>query len=162
MGSDALDYFNSFLYGGFSLHDNNSYNDAWILSLPAFVWHRVDDAPGGAREWLNYIAVGNRQVLSVGGINGNFSQKDPAPNGLQLVRHLFPACPVPRTLPERKGMPLLLRLLTSQKFDMTALAWAPSYNANASPYERSDAIKNIYKNWSPSDMKWSAEEQARQ
>ncbi|KAK4188728.1 hypothetical protein QBC35DRAFT_184724 [Podospora australis] len=113
-----------FLYGGFRASDGNKYNDAWVLTLPAFVWHRVDDAPGGGREWLNCIKVGNGQVLSIGGTNGTFTNKDPAPNGLQL-------------------------------FDMSTLRWTDSYNANDNTYERADAIKQIYTNWTWDDVDWS-------
>jgi len=40
----------SFFYGGNFMTDNVSFQDAYILSLPGFVWARVPDAPGGPRQ----------------------------------------------------------------------------------------------------------------
>ena len=39
----------SFLSGGANGRDKYNYQDAYILSLPGFVWTRAPDPPGGAR-----------------------------------------------------------------------------------------------------------------
>ncbi|KAK4224291.1 hypothetical protein QBC38DRAFT_423792 [Podospora fimiseda] len=98
--------------------------DAYILSLPGFFWTRVPDLPFEPRRFQTCVAVGKRQVLSIGGepggvkidkIKENATVTDPAPQGLML-------------------------------FDMTDLKWKFEYNANDGPYERPDVIKNWYKN----------------
>lgn len=75
-----------FIFGG----DNKAgqgdpkYRDAYILSLPGFVWFKVPEPPAGARAWHSCVAVGKRQILSIGGVGSSMSEKDLAPHGLLL------------------------------------------------------------------------------
>lgn len=69
--------------GGFNHRDDFPYGDAYILSLPGFVWTRVPD-PGSKRRSAKCLSLGNRQMLSVGGGGTGWSDKDPAPQGLML------------------------------------------------------------------------------
>ena len=62
------------------------------------------------------MAVGKRQVLSIGGTDsGGWQEPDPAPQGLVL-------------------------------FDMTELKWKDSYDATAAAYKRANDIDNFYSN----------------
>ena len=106
----------SLLFGGYNHRDQISYSDTYILSLPGFVWTKAADSPAGGRRLPSCVAVGGRQVLSIGGTAGlEWNDKDPAPQGLQL-------------------------------FDMTEMKWKDSYDADAAPYERPAAIKTWYSN----------------
>lgn len=70
--------------GGVNQRDDFYYQDAYILSLPGFVWTRLPDPPGDPRKGAACVPVGNRQVLNYGGYNGNWSYPDPNPRGLLL------------------------------------------------------------------------------
>ncbi|KAK3292152.1 uncharacterized protein B0H64DRAFT_364844 [Chaetomium fimeti] len=73
-----------FIFGGINARDQFDYGDAYILSLPGFVWTKLPDPPGGARVGASCVRVGNRQVLSIGGSDGSQSEADPASQGLLL------------------------------------------------------------------------------
>lgn len=73
-----------FLSGGTDYATDYVYADAYILSLPGFVWTQVPDSPSGKRRMFSCVSVGQRQVLSIGGTPGNYNQKDRAALGLQL------------------------------------------------------------------------------
>lgn len=74
----------SFLFGGTDFATEYIYNDAYILSLPGFVWTKAPGSPSGKRRMFSCVSVGQRQVLSIGGTPGNYNEKDPAAQGLQL------------------------------------------------------------------------------
>lgn len=92
------------------------YEDAYVLSLPGFVWTKLPTPPGGRRAYHTCVAVGNRQVLSVGGRGreDEIQIRDAIPQGLLL-------------------------------FDMTATEWKLEYDSNAAAYESANAIKDWYK-----------------
>ncbi|KAH6856878.1 hypothetical protein B0I37DRAFT_85929 [Chaetomium sp. MPI-CAGE-AT-0009] len=73
-----------FVFGGNNSRDQFNYGDAYILSLPGFVWTKLPNPPGGARVGASCVRVGKRQVLSIGGSDGSQSEADPAPQGLLL------------------------------------------------------------------------------
>ncbi|PQE22714.1 cell wall anchored protein [Rutstroemia sp. NJR-2017a BVV2] len=51
-----------------------SYDDIYVLSLPSFTWTKVyETTPGSPRYGHTCHLVGNRQLLTVGGIAGSFS-----------------------------------------------------------------------------------------
>ncbi len=108
-----------FLYGGANRRDRFAYEDAYILSLPGFVWTKVVNPPTGRRSLHTCVAVGKRQVLSIGGINSEreeeYREKDPAFQGLKL-------------------------------FDMSKLEWTDVYDADAAPYERAEVVRQWYAN----------------
>ncbi|AEO64937.1 uncharacterized protein THITE_2127199 [Thermothielavioides terrestris NRRL 8126] len=72
------------LAGGSNERDKFLYQDTYILSLPGFVWVKAADSPSGKRRDAACVSVGNRQVLSIGGTDGTWTDPDPAPQGLQL------------------------------------------------------------------------------
>ena len=115
-----------FIFGGSNERDKLNYDDAYILSLPGFVWTKVASSPAGKRYHHACVGVGNRQVLVIGGpADGIEKTADPAPQGLHL-------------------------------FDMTALSWKYSYEANDSPYESAASIKAWYANGSLDSVEWSS------
>ncbi|KAH6630116.1 hypothetical protein B0J18DRAFT_362725 [Chaetomium sp. MPI-SDFR-AT-0129] len=73
-----------FLFGGYNDRDKIMHNDAYVLSLPGFVWTKLPDSPDGGRRSHSCLAVGNRQVLSIGGTQTGWEDADPAPQGLAL------------------------------------------------------------------------------
>ncbi|KAK4159743.1 hypothetical protein QBC43DRAFT_271938 [Cladorrhinum sp. PSN259] len=114
-----------FIFGGNNERDKITYEDAYVLSLPGFVWTKVANSPAGTRLQHACVAVGKRQVLVVGGTTGSgMKSPDPAPQGLHL-------------------------------FDMTSMSWKYGYEANDGPYESGKAIKDWYANGSLANVKWT-------
>lgn len=70
--------------GGANKRDKILYDDAYVLSLPGFVWTKVASSPAGKRQSAACVSVGKRQMLSIGGTGSAWSDQDPAPQGLQL------------------------------------------------------------------------------
>ncbi len=48
------------------------------------MWTRAADSPAGNRMSASCVAIGKRQMLSVGGTRTDWRDKDPAPQGLLL------------------------------------------------------------------------------
>ena len=95
------------------------FNQVYVLSLPSFVWFRVNDTSGPAKYGHTCENFGNGQMISVGGLDptDTFSKtanvSDPFPQGLGI-------------------------------FNMVNLSWAEFYDANAGPYEAPDVVKEWY------------------
>ena len=105
------------------------HHDAFVLSLPGFVWTKLPQPPAGPRTEQTCVVVGKRQILSIGGADrrtagAGMKQKDEAPNGLLL-------------------------------FDMSTLKWKDSYDAGAAAYQRSDTIKSWYSKGSLDKVQWA-------
>lgn len=73
-----------FLFGGDNERDRIVHQDAYVLSLPGFVWTKLPEPPAGPRAHQACVSVGKRQVLSIGGTNQQWEDKDLAPQGLLL------------------------------------------------------------------------------
>ncbi|KAK5655592.1 hypothetical protein OQA88_5523 [Cercophora sp. LCS_1] len=117
-----------FLFGGINQVDKTTYNDAYILSLPGFVWTKVIESPGGRRAEHTCVPVGKRQVLSIGGLNpylNSWTTQDPAAQGLMV-------------------------------FDMVDMKWADSYNADAAAYKAPKPVEEWYSKGSLNDVTWSS------
>lgn len=84
MANKCVSLFASFLFGGYNDRDKILYGDAYVLSLPGFVWTKLPDSPDGARRSHSCLAVGNRQVLSIGGTKTGWDDVDSAPQGLTV------------------------------------------------------------------------------
>jgi len=98
--------------------DNTNLDEIWVLSLPAFVWFKADYAPRQTRWKHTCNVVGNRQMLSIGGIDPNDANhvsisKDPIAQGLQV-------------------------------FDLTNMRWTSGYDAGAAPYQSPKVVKDWY------------------
>ncbi|KAK0654526.1 hypothetical protein QBC41DRAFT_287865 [Cercophora samala] len=61
-----------------------NYEDAWILSLPGFVWTKAPNMPAQRRADHHCTPAGKRQVVSVGGQAPGWEEPDPAPQGLMV------------------------------------------------------------------------------
>ncbi|GAP92145.2 putative kelch repeat protein [Rosellinia necatrix] len=55
-----------YLYGGYNPVNKVSFDDVWILSIPAFTWFRADTRASTQRQHHSCQVVGN-QMISVGG-----------------------------------------------------------------------------------------------
>ena len=128
--------FEVFIYGG---HDDNLFeadstapseseqeaqtifNLVYVLSLPGFVWFKSNDTSAQSRTGHTCELIGNRQMVSVGGINpalgldGGLGNADPWPQGLGI-------------------------------FDVVELEWTNAYNAMAEQYMPATPIQNWYNN----------------
>ncbi|KAK4679884.1 hypothetical protein QC764_208130 [Podospora pseudoanserina] len=75
------------LFGGESKREPEldfRYEDAWILSLPGFVWTKAPNMPTQRRADHHCTPAGKRQVISVGGTAPGWREPDPAPQGLMV------------------------------------------------------------------------------
>jgi hypothetical protein len=111
------------MYGGRNEDEQADYGDVWVLSLPGFRWTKVSDDAAHSRSGQACLPIRSRQLLSMGGLlnydedyddNGD-PWRDPDPN--------------PRGL----GI-----------FDMSALEWKDSYDADAADYETNETIRSWY------------------
>lgn len=108
---------NRFIYGGWpGTVNSETLSDlgiVYILTLPAFEWMQV---PGSVtqRDMHRCELIGNRQMLSIGGIIQNDATiTDPWANGLGI-------------------------------FDITDLVWKFNFSANAAAYVPSKLVANYY------------------
>jgi hypothetical protein len=117
-----------FVYAGWNTHLGPvavPYDEVYILTLPAFVWIKVQYAPESPRHDLTCHTVGKRQMLIIGGVDSAstsgsntlfedpFNQPDPFTQGLGI-------------------------------FDMTSLTFADNYNADAEAYVQSEPVLQTY------------------
>jgi len=110
-----------FIFGGglYStvLDAEQDYLDAvYVLSFPAFVWHKADYYPGRTRVKHSCNLVGKRQMLAIGGVNPGgsmWSPPDPWAQGLNI-------------------------------FDLTEMKWMERYDAHAKDYVTPAVVKSWY------------------
>lgn len=106
------------MYGGEIRGDGSSYGDMYALSLPGFRWTRLaPDRRAPERRDHACETVGRRQMLSWGGINTGDGR-------MWGTKDSFP-----------HGIGI---------FDMTALQWRDSYDADADAYEPHESIRRWY------------------
>lgn len=100
-----------------------SLDEIYVLSLPAFVWFKADYPAKSSRQSHTCHVVGNRQLLTVGGIDGAFQENDSfnLPNA---------------TDPFALGLGI---------FDLTKMEWSNKYDADALPYESPQVISEYYR-----------------
>lgn len=103
-----------------------SFDEIYILSLPAFYWIKVDYPPQNPRHGLTCNAVGGSQILTIGGLATN---SNPANDSVSY------RTPYNTRDPFTQGLAI---------FDMTMLEFATQYTANASPYVQSNAVRDYY------------------
>jgi len=72
-----------FIYGG-SNAGSSGYDIVFILTLPAFEWIEAPVGNGTIRSLHHCQIIGERQMLSIGGFNTNFTTVDPWTNGLGI------------------------------------------------------------------------------
>lgn len=72
-------------YGGAQHTSNIVYSDIWVLSIPGFVWFKLD-VIGTPRAWHECVIIGS-QLISVGGMGStlSFQEADPWTQGLGVL-----------------------------------------------------------------------------
>ncbi|KAF9640839.1 putative kelch repeat protein [Lasiodiplodia theobromae] len=122
-----------FLYGGWNAGDGGAtYNDTYVLSLPAFRWFRGPDASAARlNHGCHAVGKGRRQFVSVGGTDNNvetaerWTDADPWKQGLGV-------------------------------FDMTEMRWTASYDADAAAYEVPSVVREWYQG-GDAEPEWSSD-----
>ena len=107
-----------------------SYDEVYVLSLPAFVWFKADYPPQHPRFRHTCEVVGNRQILSIGG-------------------HPFTDNNLGHYTADNFAQGLGI-------FDMTAMQWSDGYDANAQPYQTPDVVKAWYRENGSSPENWNS------
>jgi hypothetical protein len=116
------------VYGGWDGRagpDAVPYDSAFVLTLPGFHWVRADYPPRHPRHGHSCNGVGGGQILIVGGVDS--AHLDPAK---EVYRSVFDT-PDPFT----KGLAI---------FDLSKLAWSPSYSANRGLQKPAPQIQAYY------------------
>ena len=117
----AIGTYEIFMYGGYdgSLGvEAQQFDELWVLTLPAFTWQQLDASHKSARIGHTCHVVGQRQMLSIGGIDA--TQTDPW------------------------STPDLTNWNGLGVFDMTAAQWTSGYNSSAAPYQRCSEVQGYY------------------
>lgn len=122
-----------FIFGGTDRTNKQIFDDVYVLSLPGFVWHKVEaDSGGGGRSGHSCIVIGKRQMLSVGGVDDHdgftdvlWSTPDPFPNGMAVM-------------------------------DLTNLTWSGEYDANADEYKSPAFVRDWYDKGNQASVNWSS------
>ncbi|PKS06218.1 hypothetical protein jhhlp_006964 [Lomentospora prolificans] len=116
-----------FLLGGYNTLSGTTFEDLYVLSLPGFVWTKVDAVEGGPRQGQTCVVAGKRHMLVIGGMNSDgWGNKDAFPQGLGI-------------------------------FDLSELKWSTEYDADAADYVASDVVKDWYRNTGIQSVQWSSE-----
>lgn len=123
-----------FLYGGVSDQIRDTSPEVYVLSLPGFVFFKgPTDAPPRSDHQCAVIGKGQRQMLSVGGVDGE--------------NRTFTA---PTTAdPWTYGIGVL---------DMTELKWTDSYDPDAPDYESPTVVNEWYNAGNLDHVQWANEE----
>ncbi|KAL9126010.1 MAG: hypothetical protein Q9217_004874 [Psora testacea] len=128
--------FEIFIYGGQTRRigktaeqdtSNIALDRVAVLSLPGFVWFQADYQAAHPRIHHSCNVVGNRQMLSIGGVDSRGFGRQSAPDYLP------------------KGLAI---------FDLTEMKWKDSYNAGAPPYKSPQVVKTWYDKNSIEAIRW--------
>ncbi|KAK2000051.1 kelch repeat protein [Colletotrichum falcatum] len=122
-----------FVFGGSNIANKETYDEVHILSLPGFVWKKADYAPSSPRDAVSCIVAGQRQMVTVGGVN-RMRWDD---NSTDFFRD-------PDPLPQGVGV-----------FDLTDLKWKDEYDAGASSYDSPAVIKTWYNEGNLASVQYS-------
>lgn len=117
-----------FLYAGWNTNLGPvavPYDEIYILTLPAFVWIKVQYPPESPRHDLTCHTVGNRQMLIIGGVDSASTSGSDT----------FYEDPFNIADPFTQGLGI---------FDMTTLTFAEKYDADAEAYVQSDSVQQTY------------------
>ena len=133
-----------FLYGGqagnerwdassAALKDIAALDEVYILSLPSFVWFKVNYTSSDPRIEHTCVIAGNRQMLSIGGLNPSAASLSAAVNDTDRFW---------------EGIKV---------FDLTALQWTNYYNSSAAPYTVPTTVAAHYAAGSRYPSVWSSD-----
>ena len=117
-----------------ALKDTAALDEVYVLSLPSFVWFKVNYTSSDPRVDHTCIIAGNRQMLSIGGLNPSATSFSASIND---------------TDPFWEGIKV---------FDLTALQWTNYYNASAAPYTAPTAVAAHYAAGSRYPSAWSSDD----
>ena len=109
-------------------------DEFYVLSLPSFVWFKVNYTSLDPRIDHTCTIAGNRQMLSIGGLN-------PSATSFNAALH--------DTDPFWEGIKV---------FDLTALQWTNYYNTSAEPYTAPTAVAAHYAAGSRYPSAWSSDD----
>ncbi|KAF2143194.1 uncharacterized protein K452DRAFT_268529 [Aplosporella prunicola CBS 121167] len=123
------DTYEIFVMSGYDSFHEKTLDDMYILSLPGFHWFRVSDTSGSNRYAHTCNLVGNRQMLSIGGIDWDKG----FPEAWQDVD------------PWEQGLGV---------FDLTELKWKTNYDAGADAYKSPQVVQDWYNQGNAKDVAW--------
>ncbi|GAP86275.1 putative kelch repeat protein [Rosellinia necatrix] len=123
-----------FLYGGVSDQIRDTSSEVYVLSLPGFVFFKgPQDAPPRSDHQCAVVGKGQRQMLSMGGVDGE--------------NRTFTA---PTTAdPWAYGLGIL---------DMTELKWTNSYDPDAPAYDSPTPVNDWYNAGNLDHVRWESDE----
>ena len=125
--ASANDTFEILVYAGWNGNLGSAsvpYDEAYVLSLPAFQWFKASYPAANPRHGLTCVPVGGGQILTVGGLDTTQNGPDNLYDDVFNTRDPF-----------EQGLAI---------FDMNQMAFAPSYTANAPSYTGASVVKNYY------------------
>ncbi len=111
---------------------NAGLDEVYILSLPSFVWFKANYTSSDPRMHHTCHIIGNRQMLSIGGLDPSAANYGAAINN---------------TDPFWEGVKI---------FDLTTLQWTNYYNATAAPYLAPSPVAAHYATDSKYPSTWSS------
>ena len=117
------------LYTGLFTQAAKQYDEIWVLSLPAFTWQLLDSSHASGRIGHTCHLVGNRQLLSLGGVDVSQVDAWASPDYLNW-----------------NGIGV---------YDLTAADWLAGLNATAEAYERPKIVQDYYKSNGPYPPAWT-------
>jgi hypothetical protein len=100
------------------------YDEAYVLSLPAFQWFKASYPALNPRHGVTCVPVGGGQILTVGGVDTTQNGPD------NLYDDVFNTAD-----PFEQGLAI---------FDMNQMAFAPSYAANPPSYTGASVVQSYY------------------
>ena len=113
---------------------NAELDEVYVLSLPSFAWFKANYTSSDPRVFHTCNIVGNRQMLSIGGLNPSAADFNAAGND---------------TDPFWEGLKV---------FDLTALQWTNHFNASAAPYVPPSAVAAHYAAGSKYPPTWNSKD----
>lgn len=100
------------------------YDEAYVLSLPAFQWFKAPYPAAHPRHAVTCVPVGGSQIMTVGGVDTTQDGPD------NLYNDVFNTPD-----PFEQGLAI---------FDMNAMTFAPSYTANPPTYTGAQVVQHYY------------------
>ena len=129
------------MYGGLAKDTNLTVAQGavYVLSLPAFNWQKQNITPEYGR-WLHSCnVIGNRQMVSIGGLVTDISLQVTSDEPESLGYNSLPD-------PWPQGLGI---------FDLTAMEWKEEYNPAAALYVTPDAVKAYYQQNGRGPASWT-------
>ena len=128
-GGFASGSYDIFIYGGWKGNAGEGFDEVWVLTLPAFTWISVNGGVSGTYPRIGHTCqvAGNRQMISIGGLNITQANLVEAWSGPDVS--------------QRQGIAV---------YDLSTWDFTNFLNSTAAPYTRADQIQRYYK------IKWAS------